>query len=80
MHNKDNMVAITPESKINGGILKKRRRIAACFMVKWQQQPLHYDVAQGAKWQLKTNLSAAKLDDEKINSIKTNTNNWKTYK
>lgn len=49
-------------------------------MVKWQQQPLHYDVAQGAKWQLKTNLSAAKLDDEKINSIKTNTNNWKTYK
>lgn len=48
-------------------------------MVKWQQQPLHYDVAHGAKWQLKTNLSAAKLDDEKINSIKTNTNNWKTY-
>ena len=54
--------------------------ISACFMVKWQRQPLHYDVAQGAKWHLKTNVSAAKLDDEKINSIKTNTNNWKTYK
>ena len=69
MHNKDNIVAITPESKINGGIFYfyfKKRRIATCFTVKWQQQPLHHDVAQGAKWHLKTNVSVAKLDNEKI--------------
>ena len=35
-------------------------------MVKCQQQPLHHDVAQGAMWHLKTNVSVAKLDDEKI--------------